>query len=143
MSEIAVTKLSVCSDSDHNYNITAEVVDKSRRTIIGNGSVLVARDPFKVFTWTDRGHYQTGDTVNVGFQARTPDDKPVKGIGKATLFSVKYEGDKPVEQEVQSWDVTTSDAGSGTLKMTVPVAGQFRISVKITDSEGHEMEGGQ
>ncbi len=130
------------SDSDHNYNITAEVVDKSRRTIIGNGSVLVARDPFKVFTWTDRGHYQTGDTVNVGFQARTPDDKPVKGSGKLTLFSVKYEGDKPVEQEVQSWDVATKDDGSGTLKMTVPVAGQFRVSVKITDSEGHEMEGG-
>ncbi|HQX48954.1 MAG TPA: MG2 domain-containing protein [Planctomycetaceae bacterium] len=130
------------SDSDHNYAITAEVVDKSRRTIIGNGSVLVARDPFKVFTWTDRGHYQTGDTVNVGFQARTPDDKPVKGSGKLTLFSVKYEGDKPVEQEVQSWDVATKDDGSGTLKMTVPDAGQFRISVKITDSEGHEMEGG-
>ena len=55
---------------------------------------------------------------------------------------MKYEGDKPVEQEVQSWDVTTNDDGSGTLKMTVPVAGQFRISVKIADSEGHEMEGG-
>ncbi len=130
------------SDSDHNYNITAEVVDKSRRTIIGNGSVLVARDAFKVFTWTDRGHYQTGDTVNVGFQARTPDDKPVKGSGKLTLFSVKYENDKPVEQEVQSWDVATKDDGSGTLKMTVPVAGQFRISVKIADGDGHEMEGG-
>jgi uncharacterized protein YfaS (alpha-2-macroglobulin family) len=130
------------SDSDHNYNITAEVVDKSRRTIIGNGTVLVARDAFKVFTWTERGHYQTGDTVNVGFQARTPDDKPVKGSGKLTLFSVKYENDKPVEQEVQSWDVATKDDGSGTLKMTVPDAGQFRISVKITDSEGHEMEGG-
>ena len=136
------TALASHSDSDHNYNITAEVVDKSRRTIIGNGSVLVARDPFKVFTWTDRGHYQTGDTVNVAFQARTPDDKPVKGSGKATLFSVKYEGDKPVEQEVQSWDVTTNDDGSGNLKMTVPVAGQFRISVKISDSEGHEIEGG-
>ena len=130
------------SDSDHNYNITAEVVDKSRRTIIGTGSVLVARDAFKVFTWTDRGHYQTGDTVSVGFQARTPDDKPVKGSGKLTLFSVKYEGDKPVEQEVQSWEVATKDDGSGTLKMTVPDAGQFRISVKIADSEGHEMEGG-
>jgi hypothetical protein len=36
---------------------------------------------FKVFTWTDRGHYQTGDTVNAGFQARTPDcmGEPVTG----------------------------------------------------------------
>lgn len=130
------------SDSDHSYAITAEVVDKSRRTIIGSGSVLVARDPFKVFTWTDRGHYQTSDTVTVGFQARTPDGKPVKGSGKLTLFSVKYEGDNPAEQEVQSWDVSTKDDGSGSLKLKVPDAGQFRFSVKITDSEGHEMEGG-
>jgi uncharacterized protein YfaS (alpha-2-macroglobulin family) len=130
------------SDSDHNYNITAEVVDKSRRTIIGNGSVLVARDPFKVFTWTDRGHYQTGDTVNVGFQARTPDGKGVKGSGNVRLLSVKFENDKPVETEVQAWDVATKDDGSGTLKINVPDPGQFRISVKITDSEGHEMEGG-
>ena len=35
------------------------------------------------------------------------DHKPVKGSGKLTLFSVTYEGDKPVEQEVQSWDVAT------------------------------------
>jgi hypothetical protein len=64
----------------------------------------------------------------------------VKGKGRLTLFSVKYEGDKPVEQEVQGWDVATKN-GSGALKLKVPVAGQFRISVKITDSEGHEMEG--
>ena len=43
---------------------------------------------------------------------------------------------------MQAWDVATKDDGSGTLKMTVPDAGQFRISVKIADSEGHEMEGG-
>lgn len=136
--------LAVHSDSDHNYNITAEVVDKSRRTIIGNGSVLVARDPFKVFTWTDRGHYQTGDTVNVGFQARTPDGKGVKGSGKVRLLSVKYENnsEKPVETEVQSWDVTTKEDGSGELKMTIKDAGQFRISVSITDTEEHTMEGG-
>ncbi|MEZ6032742.1 MAG: MG2 domain-containing protein [Planctomycetaceae bacterium] len=135
--------LAAHSDSDHSYAITAEVVDKSRRTIIGNGSVLVARDPFQVFTWTDRGHYQTGDTVTVGFQARTPDSKPVKGSGKATLYAVKYDGgNEPVEQEVQSWEVATDGAGSGDLKLTVPNAGQFRISVKIADSDGHEMEGG-
>ncbi|MFN9719676.1 MAG: alpha-2-macroglobulin family protein, partial [Planctomycetota bacterium] len=134
--------LAVHSDSDHNYNISAEVVDKSRRTIIGNGSVLVARDPFKVFTWTDRGHYQTGDTVNVGFQARTPDGKGVKGGGKVRLFSVRYENDKPVETEVQSWDVSTKEDGSGDLKLTMKDAGQFRISVSITDSEQHTMEGG-
>src|SRR5262249_2979311 len=45
-------------DLDHQYSITAEVVDESRRTIVGTGNVLVARKPFKVFAWVDRGHYR-------------------------------------------------------------------------------------
>ena len=56
-------------DEDHEYTITAEVVDQSRRTIVGTGSVLVAREPFKVFAWTDRGYYRVGDTIRASFQA--------------------------------------------------------------------------
>lgn len=130
------------SDSDHSYSITAEVVDQSRRTIIGTGSVLVAREPFKVFAWTDRGHYRTGDTATVGIQARTPDGKPVSGAGKAVLYSVTYESDKPVEKQIESWDIKTGDDGKTSLKMTLPAAGQFRIAVKVTDAEQHEADGG-
>ena len=130
------------SDSDHNYSITAEVVDQSRRTIIGSGSVLVAREPFKVFVWPNRGHYRTGDTVDVGMQARTPDGKGVKSSGKATLFAVSYEGEKLVEKAVQEWDVATDDQGHADLKIVVPAAGQFRVSVKLTDAENHQQEGG-
>src|SRR5581483_12007301 len=43
-------------DQDHSYQITAEVTDESRRTIVGTGSVLVARDPFRVTVWVDRGY---------------------------------------------------------------------------------------
>ena len=129
-------------DSDHTYSISAEVVDRSRRTILGSGSILVARDPFRVFTWTDRGHYQTDDTIELGFQARTPDGKPVAGKGQARLLSVRYDGsDKPLEQELQAWDVSTNAEGTGTLKLRVPQSGQFRISVRIADAENHEMEG--
>lgn len=130
------------SDSDHNYSITAEVVDQSRRTIIGTGNVLVAREPFRVFVWTDRGHYRTGDTVNVSAQARTPDGRSVKGSGRAVLYAVTYEDDKPVEREVESWDVKTDDDGRTAVKMVIPDAGQYRVSVKVTDAEGHEAEGG-
>jgi alpha-2-macroglobulin len=130
------------SDSDHNYKITAEVVDQSRRTITGTGNVLVAREPFKVFVWTDRGHYKTGDTVEVGVQARTPDGRPVTGSGRAVLYAVTYQGNKPVENEVEAWNITTADDGRAAVKMVIPDAGQFRISVKVTDSEEHEAEGG-
>ncbi|MCA9049299.1 MAG: alpha-2-macroglobulin, partial [Planctomycetaceae bacterium] len=131
------------SDSDHNYSITAEVVDQSRRTIIGSGSVLVAREPYKVFVWTDRGHYRTGDTVNVGIQARTPDGKGVSASGKVSLLSVTYGDDnKPVEQEVSAFDVATDDSGAANLKLVMPSAGQYRVRVSLTDGEGHQQEGG-
>lgn len=130
------------SDSDHSYSITAEVVDQSRRTIIGTGRVLVAREPFRVFVWTNRGHYQTGDTVDVGVQARTPDGRAVQGSGKVVLYSVSYLDGKPVEQEVESWDIETDEDGSASVRMVVPRAGQFRVSAVVTDAEDHTAEGG-
>ncbi|MCA9063612.1 MAG: alpha-2-macroglobulin, partial [Planctomycetaceae bacterium] len=130
------------SDSDHSYSITAEVVDQSRRTITEKGSVLVARDPFKVFVWTDRGHYRTGDTVNVGVRARTPDGLGVAGAGRAVLHSVTWQDGQPIEREVSSFDVTTDESGQASLKLVIPSAGQYRISVNIRDGQGHEQEGG-
>ncbi len=50
-------------NSDHRYEIVAEVTDLSRRTIVGQGRVLAARSPFKVYTWMDRGFYQTKDLM--------------------------------------------------------------------------------
>ncbi len=55
------------------------MVDQSRRTIVGSGTVLVARKPFEVYAWIDRGYYRMGDTVAANFQARRPDGKPVQG----------------------------------------------------------------
>ena len=55
-------------DRDHKYEITAEVTDQSRRTIVGTGKVLVARKPFKVYAWVDRGHYRVGDAIQAQLQ---------------------------------------------------------------------------
>ena len=63
-------------DQDHRYEITAEVTDQSRRTIVGTGTVLVARKPFAVYTWVDRGHYRAGDTIEAGLGA---DPRPQAG----------------------------------------------------------------
>jgi len=129
-------------NSDHRYSITADVVDLSRRTIFGSGSVLVARDPFRVFTWTDRGHYQTGDPGTLLFQARTADGKPVPASGRAVLYAVTYgDGDLPVEREVQAWDVKTDAEGAGSLRIELQQPGQYRFSVRLTDAAGHEQEG--
>ena len=64
-------------DQDHRYEITAEVTDQSRRTIVGTGTVLVARKPFSVYTWVDRGHYRAGDTIEA--ERPRPDPRPQAG----------------------------------------------------------------
>ncbi|MEO2034720.1 MAG: alpha-2-macroglobulin family protein, partial [Planctomycetaceae bacterium] len=131
------------SDSDHNYRITAQVTDQSRRTISAVGEVLVAREPFKVFVWTDRGHYQTGDTVTVDLQARTPDGSGVAGTGEAKLYEVQWNQDVAEEREVEAFEIMTSEDGSASFKMVIPRPGQYRVSCIVNDANGNAQHGGQ
>ena len=75
------------------------------------GNVLVSREPFKVFSWVDRGYYRPGDTVKASFRGLTPDKKPVQGRGKLTLYRLSYKDGKPVETAAQEWEVETDAAG--------------------------------
>ena len=74
-------------DQDHKYSITAEVVDESRRTIVGSGEVLVARKPFKVYAWVDRGHYRAGDTIKA--LLLRPDSRSETGPGQGRTDPVQ------------------------------------------------------
>ncbi|MFT5127419.1 MAG: hypothetical protein ACI8W8_001022 [Rhodothermales bacterium] len=130
-------------DMDHKYSITAEVRDESRRTIVGTGSVLVTREPFKVTAWVDRGHYQAGDTVVANFAARTPDGKPVTGKGELRLLALSYDADgKPSEATVEEWDLNPDTQGKAKQQMVAAKAGQYRLSYTVTDESDHEVEGG-
>ena len=129
-------------DTDHQYQITAEVTDESRRTVVGQGSVLVARQPFKVYAWVDRGHYRPGDIVNASLVARRLDGKPVKGRGELTLCRIRYEDGKPVEQQVQRWSLDTNEEGQARQAIKVSAAGQYRLSYTVTDNTRHAIEGG-
>ncbi len=130
------------SDTDHQYSITAEVTDQSRRTIVGQGTVSVARRPFKVYAWVDRGHYQVGDAVQADFSAQTLDNKPVKGKGELKLFKVTYvDGVKPIEETLQTWPLNTDDAGKATQKLKAEQPGQYRLSYTVTDEKNRAIEG--
>ncbi len=134
----------VHGDQDHKYSITAEVVDQSRRTIVGSGEILVARRPFKVFAWIDRGYVKTGDTIEASFNAQTLDAQPVKGDGTLRLLKISYAGDdpKPVETEVGKWELNTGDDGRASQKLTMQEPGQYRLSYEVVDSKGNRIEGG-
>jgi hypothetical protein len=128
---------------DHAYQITAEVVDQSRRTIVGQGTVLVARQPFQVSVWVDRGHYHVGQTIEASVAAYTLDHQPVRGKGKLTLYRIRYDDQQqPIETEVQSWDVNTDEQGQARQSLAASAAGQYRLSYRLTDNQQRTREGG-
>ena len=135
----------VHASQDHKYEITVEVTDPSRRTIVGTGSVLVARKPFKVYAWVDRGHFRAGDVVQSHLCAQTLAGKPVKGEGELTLRKISYDaakGNEPVEKVVEEWKLPTNDEGHADQQMKAGEPGQYRISYKLTDAAKHTIEGG-
>ncbi len=130
-------------DADHRYEITAEVTDESRRTIASTGTVLVARKPFTVYTWVDRGHYRTGDTIEAAVRAQTLDRKPVAGKGRLRLLAIRFDaGGKPVETPVESWDLALDADGQTSQAIAAAAPGQYRLSATIDDGQGHSIEGG-
>ena len=130
-------------DQDHQYTIIAEVVDSSRRTIVGQGKVLVARKPFQVYAWVDRGYYRVGDTLHCEFQTQTLDEKPVQGKGVARLYNIAYHEGKPVENTVGTWEIDPDNRGHSELQVHASAAGQFRLAYQVTDADGHKIEGAQ
>lgn len=130
-------------NQDHQYSISAEVVDESRRTITGSGSVLVARKPFRVFAWLHHGHYQTGEVVEATFQAQTPDGKPVSGNGQASLLRIQYGKDgNPTEQTVEKANLLVDEQGRAAWKFKPQAPGQYRVALDVTDAKGHKEQGG-
>jgi alpha-2-macroglobulin len=130
-------------DHDQKYWIEAEVTDSSRRTIMGKASVLVAREPFRVYTWVDRGHYRAGDTVEVAICAQTSDHTPVAGTGTLKLLKITYDAaQKPVETSVESWRLKLDPSGQARQVIKPPAAGMYRLSATIDDGRGHAIEGG-
>jgi uncharacterized protein YfaS (alpha-2-macroglobulin family) len=129
-------------DRDHRYTISAEVRDQSRRTIVGQGELLVARNPFKVYAWVDRGYYRVGETVQASFKVQTLDQKPIQGAGELKLLRIDYRNNKPVEKMVRRWSLDPDSQGKAGLQIQASRAGQYRLSYTVTDTEDHRIEGG-
>ena len=132
----SIAKL-VHGDQDHRYSITAEVVDASRRTIVGTGSVLAAREPFDVTVWIDRGYANVGEKITGTFAARTLDGTEVEGKATATLYATSLNADGNIqEKEVGSW---IPEGNNWTF--VASESGQYRVAVTFTDKKGRKQEG--
>ena len=130
-------------DSDHKYVISAEVVDQSRRTIMGQGSIIAARKPFKVTVWLDRGYYRIGDTIVANSAARSVDGKAVEGKVELVLYKITYNKEMiPTEKEIEKWQLKCGVDGVAKEQFKAFKAGQYRLSSKVTDKKGNTIEGG-
>lgn len=129
-------------DRDHRYEITAEVTDKSRRTIAGRGAVVATRQPFRATAWTDRGFYRTGEPARVSFAAVTPGGAPLAGASvRAVLHRLVPRGAAaPTEERLESWALRTNAEGRGAVSLKALRAGQYRLSVTITDGRDRDVE---
>ena len=129
-------------DKSHEYKITAEVTDESRRTIVGGGSVIATADPFKVFVWTDRSYYQTGQAIDISYLGRTASGKTVDGKAELKLYEISYDKDgKASEKEIDSQKADINKDSENKWKLTAAKAGQYRVSCKITAENGKVIEG--
>ncbi|MCW0219263.1 MAG: MG2 domain-containing protein, partial [Prosthecobacter sp.] len=131
-------------NEDHRYSIEAEVTDESRRTIFGTGSVLAARRPFEVYVSLDRGYYQAGEEGKITINARTLDGNKVTANGDLTLYRITYDQDgKPTEEAVHTVGLTLNEKNehTATERLTFTRSGQYRVSAKLKDEAGHEIEG--
>lgn len=129
-------------DQDHRYSITAEVTDESRRTIFGSGEVIAARRPFEVYVWLNGGYFLTGEGAVISASARTLNGKPVKTTGTLKVYRVTYakNGD-PKEEGVAEFEVASDEDGQVKQSLKWAKPGQYRVSAKLKDAAGHEIEG--
>ena len=104
--------------------------------------MIVARKPFRVFAWLNRGHFQTNDTIEAFFNSQTPDGKPVPGAGEAVIFKISYDkAGKPIEQPIEKALLRADEQGKATYKFKPLAAGQYRVSFTLADEKGHKEEG--
>ncbi|NLG15631.1 MAG: alpha-2-macroglobulin [Lentisphaerae bacterium] len=130
-------------DRDHEYKIEVEVTDSSRRTIVGNGSVMVARQPFEAHLWLDRGYGEVGKPIGVSVQGRTLSGEPVSGSGRLTLYRIVRGADGELKELVErEWDLGADKDGKGRQTISASRAGQYRLGWELTDSKGRKVEAG-
>ena len=90
-------------------------------------------------TWIDRGYARPGEPVTLNYAAKTLDGRPVASKGKVSLFRMTVGKDGEVkEKKLQSWDADAGEIGEGELQFEAPNAGQYRVSVVLTDKKGQQ-----
>ncbi|MEE9311098.1 MAG: MG2 domain-containing protein, partial [Planctomycetota bacterium] len=135
---------------DHQYSITAEVTDSSRRTIVGNGSVKALRRAFFAFVDNKLGFYRPNDELDVEVRTVTADDKAVEAKGKMEVYKVTFskrtdENGMPQIDEhkelIATHELNTNKEGRAQYNKPFTEAGTYELVYVTKDEWDTEIKG--
>lgn len=125
------------TDYDADYEITAAVVDASRREVKGGGSIAVTRAAFDLLLTTDRYAYEPGDLVELRANLGTV------GGASAPATAVTFEIaalDKDGNATPRLTRTRVSDAsGEASLRLRASTQNRYQITARASDTNGNEI----
>ncbi len=135
------------ADTDHRYEITAEVTDASRRVIVGKARYWWRANRSRSMPGWIAGTTRWAIPCRRSFSAQTLDNKPVQGKGSLTLLSISYQPAPTAScsrssMRVQHWTLNPDARGTAQVKIHAARAGQYRLKYLVTDVYGRQIEGG-
>jgi TolA-binding protein len=129
------------SSGSIRYTIEADVMDVSRRTVSGSGSVMATRQQFFAFLDTPQGFYVRGDRVPVEIVTQDVNARPVSAAGKLRVYRQTWNGGRREEALVHEEPFATDAAGRGRGEWVTAEGGAFRIAFETRDAWGAKVTG--
>ena len=141
----------------YSYRVEARVVDSSRREVIGNGTIKVARTAFAAYLTTERYLYLPGDKIKLTLKTLDPNDQPLPAEGLVTVYRRKYNENKDNGKHPQNghplpkggYDDTelftkpavTPATGETAIEFDIPEEGVYLARFNTKDAFGADVEG--
>lgn len=127
----------------YRYTITADVTDKSRRVITGQGSLSVGDKAFNVYLTSGKYLYSPGDKVDIKVSAKTLSEEPIGAAGNIILEKAKYDGKKKDYdfEKLQSSNFEIAKKGEGLFTLKAPDDGYYRVSFNTADKYDQRITG--
>ncbi|MFA7230150.1 MAG: alpha-2-macroglobulin family protein [Victivallaceae bacterium] len=132
--------LAFFGDTGSAYEITAEVVDKSRHTVVGKGTVNAEVKSFDVACYSDRGYYNAGDVVSIQVNAGTAENSgTIPGKYETTLYQIVFDqSGQPGEKKLNNWKLTVKENEKAVAQFKVNEPGHYKVVAMVTDSNNNQ-----
>ncbi|MEK7483506.1 MAG: alpha-2-macroglobulin family protein, partial [Planctomycetota bacterium] len=126
---------------DQVYTIEAQVVDKSRRMVNGQGSVYVTHRGFTVFLDAQKEIYLRGETAQIDVIAKTANGTPVAFQGEFLVELQEGDAQTPTYKELLRDPIKVDESGKTMYSFIPDEEGYFRVTLKTKDAKGLEVAG--